>query len=88
MRQHQVQKFTDARKGWISAAAFAAVVLVSALGWVDFLLALIVLLVVFLLLGYARTSDLRRQMPYQIIVIIASALVISDVMAKIFRGLK
>ncbi|MBK6472909.1 MAG: SLC13 family permease [Betaproteobacteria bacterium] len=86
VRQHRVQKFTDARKGWISAAAFAAVILVSALGWVDFLMALIVLLIVFLMLGYAKSSDLRRQMPYQIIIIIASALVISDVMVKSGTG--
>lgn len=86
VRQHEVQKFTDARKGWISAAAFAAVILVSALGWVDFLMALIVLLVAFLVLGYAKSSDLRRQMPYQIITIIASSLVISDVMVKSGTG--
>lgn len=86
VRQQEVQKFTDARKGYISAAAFGVVVLASALGWVDFLMALIVLLVVFLMLGYAKSSDLRRQMPYQIIIIIASALVISDVMVKTGTG--
>ena len=42
--------------------------------------ALLVLLAAFVILGYAKASDLRRHMPYEIILIIASALVISEVM--------
>ena len=69
--RRQVQKFTDARKGWLATAAFVAVIGLSAVGLVDFLKALLVLLALFLLLGYAKPADLRRQMPYQIIAIIA-----------------
>ena len=80
VRRREVQKFTDSRKGWLAMAGFVAVIALSALGMVDFLKALLVLLAVFLLLGYAKASDLRRHMPYQIILIIAAALIISEVM--------
>jgi di/tricarboxylate transporter len=86
VRRQQVQKFTDARKGWVTTAAFAAVIGLSAFGVIDFLKALLVLLALFLLLGYAKPSDLRRQMPYQIMLIIASALVISEVMVTTGSG--
>ena len=84
--RRQVQKFTDARKGWLATATFVAVIGLSAVGLVDFLKALLVLLALFLLLGYAKPADLRRQMPYQIIAIIASSLVISEVMVGTGTG--
>ena len=37
---------------------------------------------VFLLAGLVKPADLRRNMPYEIILVIGSALVISDVMRK------
>jgi di/tricarboxylate transporter len=80
VRQREVQKFTDSRKGLVALAGFLGVIVLSAVGAVDFLKALLVLLAAFLLLGYAKPSDLRRHMPYQIILIIASALIISEVM--------
>ena len=52
----------------------------SAFGVIGFLKGLLVLLALFLLFGYARVAELRRNMPYDLIVIIASALVISEVM--------
>jgi di/tricarboxylate transporter len=76
----QLQKFADSRKGLVAVAGFVAVIALSAFGVVDFLKALLVLLAVFLALGYAKVSDLRRNMPYQIIMIIAASLVISDAM--------
>ena len=75
-----VQKFTDPRKGGLAIAGFVGVIVLSALGWVDFLKALIVLLAAFLLAGLVKPADLRRNMPYEIILVIGSALVISDVM--------
>jgi di/tricarboxylate transporter len=77
-----VQKFTDPRRGWFVTAGFALVIGLSAFGVVDFLKALLVLLGLFLVFGLVTTSELRRQMPYQIISIIASALVISEVMVS------
>jgi di/tricarboxylate transporter len=84
--RRQVQKFTDARKGWVATAAFVGVIGLAAVGAVDFLKALLVLLALFLLLGYAKPADLRRQMPYQVMAIIASALVISEVMVSTGTG--
>lgn len=81
-----VQKFTDPRKGWLVTVGFAAVIGLSALGVVDFLKGLLVLLGLFLLFGFVTASELRRQMPYQIIAIIASALVISEVMVSSGAG--
>lgn len=76
----QLQKFTDVRKSRVAVAGFVAVIALSAFGVVDFLKALLVLLAAFLALGYAKPAELRRNMPYQIIVIIAASLVISDAM--------
>jgi di/tricarboxylate transporter len=75
-----VQKFTDGRKGWIAMAGFVGAIVLSAFEVVDFLKALLVLLFAFLMLGYAKPGELRRNMPYEIILIIASSLIISDVM--------
>lgn len=86
VKQQQVQKFIDPRKGWFATAGFAAVILASAMGAVDFLMALLVLLGVFLALRLVTAEELKRQMPYQIIAIIASALVISDVMVASGTG--
>lgn len=78
--RHEVQKFVDPRKGVIAMAGFVAVIALSAFGVVGFLKGLLVLLALFLLLGYAKVADLRRNMPYDLILIIASALIISEVM--------
>ncbi len=73
-------KFTDPRKGFIALGGFVGVILLSAFGVVDFLKGMLVLLIAFLAFGYARPNDLRRNMPFGLIFIIASSLVISDVM--------
>lgn len=80
--RREVQKFTDARKGIAATAGFVAAIALSAFGVVDFLKALLVLLVAFLAFGLTRPNELRRNVPYAIIVIIGSSLVISDVMVQ------
>lgn len=80
VNRHAVQKFTDARKGSLAMAGFVAVIALSAFGLLDFLKGLLVLLVLFLLFGFVRVAELRRNVPYEIILIVASALVISEVM--------
>lgn len=82
VNRHEVQKFTDPRKGLFATAGFVAAIALSALGLVEFLKALLVLLVVFLATGLTRPAELRRNMPYSIIVIIGSSLVISQVMVQ------
>jgi di/tricarboxylate transporter len=78
--RREVQKFTDQRKGLLATMGFLVVIVLGAFGVVDFLKGLLVLLGVFLLAGLAKPEDLRRNMPYEVIVIVAAALVISEVM--------
>jgi len=78
--RREVQKFVDPRKGLIAMAGFVVVIALSAFGIVDFLKGLMVLLAAFMLFGFAKVSDLRRNMPYELITIIACALIISEVM--------
>lgn len=80
VNRHAVQKFTDARKSWLAMAGFIAVIALSAFGIVDFLKGLLCLLAAFLAFGFVQVAELRRNVPYDIILIIASALIISDVM--------
>ena len=84
--RREVPKFVDARKGLLAMAGFGAVIVLSALGVVGFLKGLLVLLAAFLLLGFVRPAELRRNMPYEIIVVIASSLVISEVMVTTGSG--
>lgn len=80
--RREVQKFTDPNKGMIAMGGFVAAIVLSAFGVVDFLKALLILLALFLALGFAKVADLRRNMPYEIIIIIAASLVISEVMVQ------
>ena len=84
--RREVRKFTDPRKGLVAIAGFVATIALAALGVVDFLKALLVLLALFLASGLAKVADLRRNMPYAIILIVASSLVISEVMAATGAG--
>ena len=77
--RRSVQKFVDPRKAWLSMAGFVAVIALSAFGVIDFLKGLLVLLAAFVALGFARWPELRRNVPYEIIVIIGAALIISEV---------
>ena len=80
VEQREVQKFVNPMKGWYSMIGFIAVIALSAFGVLDFLKGMLLLLAVFLLSGLARISDLRRNVPWELIMIIASSLVISEVM--------
>ncbi len=87
----KVQKFVDSRKAWLSMAGFVAVIGLSAFGYIEFLKGLLILLGLFLAFGFAKPSELRRNMPYDIILIIGSSLIISEVMlntgtAKLLAG--
>lgn len=80
VNRHSVQKFTDARKSWVALGGFVVVIALSAFGVCDFLKGLLALLALFLVLGFVQVAEMRRNVPYDIILIIASALIISDVM--------
>lgn len=76
----EVQKFVDPRKSWLSMMGFMAVITLSAFGVVDFLKGMLLLLALFLVTGLAKVADLRRNVPWELIMIIASSLVTSEVM--------
>jgi di/tricarboxylate transporter len=78
--RRQVAKFMDPRKGLVAVGAFLAVVLAASLGAVEFLVGLLVLLALFLGIGFTRLDELRRHVPYPLMFVIGSALVISEVM--------
>lgn len=78
--RREVAKFIDPRKGLVVVGGFMLTIALAALGIVDFLKGLLVLLALFLVFGFARVAELRRNVPYNIFFIIGSALIISDVM--------
>ncbi len=80
LRQHPVQGFAERWRELVALGSFGGVIALSALGWLPLVKGLLLLLAAWLLLGLARPADLRRRMPFEIIIVIASALVISDVM--------
>jgi di/tricarboxylate transporter len=78
----EVAKFVDPWRGVAALAGFLCVIGLAALGWIDFLEGLLVLLAAFLVFGFTKVDELRRHVPYNLVFIIGSALVISEVMLK------
>lgn len=76
----EVAKFVDPWRGSAALLGFLAVVALAATGSVDLLKGLLLLLTVFLLLGFTRLDELRRHLPLHLVTIICSALIISQVM--------
>ncbi len=76
----EVAKFVDPWRGAAALAAFLLTVALAAAGVLDFLLGLLVLLALFLLAGFTRLEELRRNVPFNLAFVIGSALVISKVM--------
>jgi len=76
----EVAKFVDPYRGLLALGGFLAVIVLAALGCLDFLKGLLVLLALFLLFGFTRLAELRRQAPLHLLFIIGSALVIAEVM--------
>ena len=75
-----IQKFTQPWKSALALGGFALSVIAAAFGWMPFIKSLTILLVVFLAAGLVSPSELRRNVPWQLIITIASALVISQVL--------
>lgn len=75
-----LSKFIKPYQGVVAVLAFAIVIGLSAFGLMDLLKGLLLLLAGFLVFGYVRPAELRRNMPFDLILIIGSALVLSDVM--------
>jgi len=82
LSRQQLQRFGQVWRGPAALLGFALVITMAALGWFDFLKGLLLLLAAFVALGFVKVGDLRRHVPYEIILVIASALIISDVMVR------
>lgn len=64
----------------VALAGFASVVALAALGWVPLLTGLLVLLGAFLATGLVTAGEIRRRFPFELALIVGSALVIARVM--------
>lgn len=71
--------------GWkntLTVGGFAAVIAGAALGWVPLLHGLLVLLGALLVTGILNTSELRRRFPFDLWLIVGSALVIAQALER------
>ncbi|MCW8124981.1 SLC13 family permease [Microbulbifer halophilus] len=75
---NKVQRQLSLRDNWLLGLGFAAVVSGAALGYFSLLKGLVVLLGGMVGLGIVTTAELQRRFPFQIWVIIASALVLAE----------
>ena len=74
----EVQRQLSRRDSWLLGLGFATVVAGAALGYFSLLKGLIVLLGGMISLNIVSTSELQRRFPFQIWLIIASALVLAE----------
>ena len=74
----EVQRELPHRDSWLLALGFAAVVGGAALGYFSLLKGLVLLLGGMIGLGIVSTTELQRRFPFQIWLIIASALVLAE----------
>lgn len=68
------------RQSHFALSGFAAVIMLSALDWLPLLNGLIILLAAFLLSGLLTLSEIRRRFPFDLVLIIGSALTIARVL--------
>ncbi|AOS97212.1 putative transporter [Microbulbifer aggregans] len=73
-----LQRQLPRRDNWLLGLGFAAVIAGSALGYFSLLKGLVILLGGMIALGIVSTTELQRRFPFQIWVIIASALVLAE----------
>ncbi|SEA34222.1 SLC13 family permease [Microbulbifer marinus] len=77
----KVQRELSRRDNWLLGIGFAAVVAGAALGYFSLLKGLVLLLGGMIGLGIVSTTELQRRFPFQIWLIIASALVLAEAFA-------
>lgn len=76
----QTGRVDPAHHGWLPMLGFLLVIALSALGAVNLLAGLMVLLTLYLAFGFTSLAELRRRLPLGLIVIMGCALTISQVM--------
>ncbi|WP_444895080.1 SLC13 family permease [Microbulbifer sp. EKSA008] len=78
----EVRRDLSRRDNWLLGLGFSAVVVGTALGYFSLLKGLVVLLSGMIALGILSTTELQRRFPFQIWLIIASALVLAEAFAS------
>ncbi len=77
-----VERFVSPWKSALALGGFALVILLAATGVVPLLRGLAVLLAIYLAAGLVRVHELRRNIPWYLLITIVSALVVSQVLAS------
>lgn len=72
----------NALQSALAVTGFMGVILLSALEMVSLIQGLMVLLLIYLLLGLTSMPELRRKMPFELVMIVGSALGIAQVMTQ------
>jgi len=75
---NEVQRQLSRRDSWLLALGFIGMVAGAAMGYFSLLKGLVVLLGGMIAIGIVSTTELQRRFPFQIWLIIASALVLAD----------
>ncbi|WP_341647607.1 TrkA C-terminal domain-containing protein [Thauera humireducens] len=71
-----------AQQGTLALSGFAAVILLSALEWLPLFSGLLILLAALLASGLLTLGEMRRRFPFELMIVIASALTIAGVIER------
>lgn len=75
-------RFVEPWKSVFALLAFVVMIFFAATGVIEFVRGLLILVVLYMLTGLVRVSELRRNLPWHLLITIASALVVSQVLAQ------
>ena len=75
-------RLMDSKAGFLATAALVAVIVMAALGAIPLSLGLLLLLVGFWAADVVSVDDLRRRFPFDIWILVSSALVVADAMIE------
>ena len=75
-------RLMDSKAGFLATAALVAVIVMAALGAIPLSLGLLILLVGFWAADVVSVDDLRRRFPFDIWILVSSALVVADAMIE------
>ena len=75
-------RLMDSKAGFLATAALVAVIVMAALGAIPLSLGLLLLLVGFWAADVVSVDDLRRRFPFEIWILVSSALVVADAMIE------
>ncbi len=70
------------REGWIAMGAFTAMIIASAFGIMTLLKGLLLVIAIYLALGFVGMNEMRRLFPFDLVIIIGSALSIASTLQQ------